>query len=227
MSRGSAATEGRAIRATERSGPNDRELRRRSFREGGASPLDDLIFRLRARRILGHAPATSEVVADLGAGHDYRLLRHLVKSGRTRRGIAVDLSLKQPGPAEIRVIEADLGQPLPIDNASVDAVLSLAVVEHLDSPRVHLAEACRILRPGGVLLLTSPSRRSQPLLEFMAYRLHVIDEHEIRDHRHYYNEAELRELLIGAGFAPGSITYRTFLLGLNQFVVARRPATLG
>lgn len=207
-------------------GEAKRSARRRSFREGGASVVDDIVFRLRARRILGAFPRQVEAAADLGSGHDFRLLRHLRETGRIVRGVAVDISLDRSRAADqpdLRLLEADLGEPLDIPDRSVDVVLSLAVLEHMERPQVHVAEAHRILRSPGLLLLTSPSRASRPLLEFLAYRLHLIDAEEIRDHRHYFDAREIRELLVDAGFAGDDVRYRPFLLGLNQFVVARKP----
>ena len=85
-----------------------------------------------------------------------------------------------------------------------------------------MPELYRVLRPGGTLLLTTPAPASKPVLEFLAYRLHFIDEGEIRDHKHYFNEDELRALLAKAGFAPGQIRYKPFLFGLNQLVIATK-----
>lgn len=197
-------------------------MRARSFRQGRVSKLDHLIFALRVRRLLANLPATARSVADLGSGHDAAFLRSAYRSGRILTGIAVDVSLAQSGRIEpaIQLVQADLSNPLPLPAACVDATTSLAVIEHLERPRVHVAEMYRLLRPGGTLLLTTPSRRARPVLEFMAYRLHLIDASEIRDRRHYYTEVELRSLLVGAGFADSDVTYRPFMLGMNQLIVA-------
>lgn len=45
---------------------------------------------------------------------------------------------------------------LPFADASVDTVLLLEVLEHLHCPADSLSEIARVLRPGGVLLLTLP-----------------------------------------------------------------------
>jgi len=45
---------------------------------------------------------------------------------------------------------------LPLADASFDAVVMLEVLEHLRHPRQALAEAARVLRPGGRLLLSMP-----------------------------------------------------------------------
>jgi len=47
---------------------------------------------------------------------------------------------------------------LPFDTGSLSGYLSFGVVEHFqDSPTTALAEACRVLRPGGVAIISTPS----------------------------------------------------------------------
>jgi SAM-dependent methyltransferase len=70
-------------------------------------------------------------------------------------------------PARVEYLAADLpGNPdatveiapdgtLPLASASVDAVLSTQVLEHVADPRVYLAECARVLRPGGRMLLST------------------------------------------------------------------------
>ena len=53
-------------------------------------------------------------------------------------------------------IHADFSRPLPIRTASVDGVLSIAVLEHLEKPLLMISEITRILKPGGVLYITVP-----------------------------------------------------------------------
>lgn len=43
----------------------------------------------------------------------------------------------------------------PLADASVDVVLSSQVLEHVDDPAAYLAECRRLLRPGGVLLIST------------------------------------------------------------------------
>jgi SAM-dependent methyltransferase len=44
---------------------------------------------------------------------------------------------------------------LPVPEQSFDAVLSTQVLEHVQDPRLYLAECLRVLRPGGRLLLST------------------------------------------------------------------------
>ena len=52
---------------------------------------------------------------------------------------------------------ADLTQPLAFVDDTYDAVIAVEVAEHLENPWLFLREAIRVLRPGGVLVFTSPN----------------------------------------------------------------------
>jgi len=201
----------------------ERSMRDRPFRQGATSWLDDLIFSFRARAVLAELPVPAAIVADLGSGYDARFLRLARRTGRIAAGIAVDVALdRRRLDRAVVPIEADLSAELPIESSSVAATTSLAVLEHLDRPELHLGEVFRILRPGGLLIMTTPTPRSKPVLELLAFRLHLIDAAEIRDHKHYYSEGELKTLLVRAGFAGDSIRHEYLSLRMNQLVVARK-----
>jgi len=55
------------------------------------------------------------------------------------------------------------GAPLPYPTAHFDAVVSMDVVEHLVDPLPWLADALRVLKPGGLLFLTTPNYASRSL----------------------------------------------------------------
>jgi SAM-dependent methyltransferase len=81
---------------------------------------------------------------------------------------------------------------LPLAAAAVDVVVNLQVIEHLWDQPGFLAECARVLRPGGLLLVSTPNRitfspgRDTPLNPFHTRELSAV---------------ELHELLAGAGFA--------------------------
>jgi len=62
--------------------------------------------------------------------------------------------LSQLGVRQLRAV----AQALPLASESVDVVILAEVLEHLDQPSAAGAEILRILKPGGVCLLSTPPR---------------------------------------------------------------------
>ncbi len=112
-----------------------------------------------------------------------------------------------------RVFAGDLAQAAYLDEA-FDCAVALEVLEHLEQPARTLAELRRVLRPGGLLLLTTPSfaglsRRG------LGLRWRVIDP----EHLGYFTVRTLRQALRAAGFAGVRVRSR----GLDVWAW-RRPA---
>lgn len=53
----------------------------------------------------------------------------------------------------VRSVIADLGEPLPFAEDSLDRVVSLNVAEHVREPAEHVRDCYRVLRPHGLLVL--------------------------------------------------------------------------
>jgi len=181
------------------------------------NPIDRALRWWRARSVL-RLVAPGARVLDVGCGSENWLVRSAAGIAADSLGIDPDL---EPEFVDDRGRRATIDDVAAAEPEAFDAATSLAVIEHLpvDSVSAHLAAIQRALRPGGRLVLTTPTPRSQPLLEFLAFRVHVISEHEIRDHRHYYTRDELVALF---GEDDWHVEYRTFQFGFNQHVVATR-----
>jgi predicted SAM-dependent methyltransferase len=83
-------------------------------------------------------------------------------------------------PADIPDIDAveDAAQLAGLADASVDFVIANHVLEHLEDPIEALHNALRVIRPGGILLLTLPDARHT----FDARRAPTTVEHLVADH---------------------------------------------
>jgi SAM-dependent methyltransferase len=97
------------------------------------------------------------VVADLGCGTG-RTVRRLLEQAHAPAVVqAVDHSsdLDDDLLQDVRVVSrvADLDADLPFDDASLDRVVSMNVVENLLDPAAFLRECFRVLRPGGVAVV--------------------------------------------------------------------------
>jgi 2-polyprenyl-3-methyl-5-hydroxy-6-metoxy-1,4-benzoquinol methylase len=103
--------------------------------------------------------------------------------------------------------------------ASFDTVVMAALLEHLKIPVAALRETRRLLQPGGSLVLTTPTPLGGKVHAWgshlgLTYR-EAADEHE-----GFFDYEGLKRLLSEGGFTLE--LYETFLLGMNQLVVARK-----
>ncbi len=57
----------------------------------------------------------------------------------------------------LRYVQGD-ARSLPLADASVDAVVSFETIEHFDGQEAFLAEICRVLRPDGHAIISTPDR---------------------------------------------------------------------
>jgi SAM-dependent methyltransferase len=85
-----------------------------------------------------------------------------------------------------------------------DLVACIEVLEHIPAPAVYLQEMARILRPGGLLLLTTPNFQGLSRWLFGS-RWRVIDP----EHLGYFTPRTLRSVLEEAGFRSVSVRSRS------------------
>lgn len=130
---------------------------------------------------------------------------------------------------EIRYIAGELAE---LDLGRFDLVTSMEVVEHVADKRAFLASLASALKPGGLMVLSTPNRTmaSRLLLVEGAERLGMIPRgtHHWDD---FVTPDELRELLAAAGlsmgepqgisWSPGKSLHLSSDLSLNYLVMAR------
>lgn len=117
-------------------------------------------------------------VLDLGCGvgHSFQLLA-------PRETVGMDLDPAALEGQERQTVVGDM-RSIPFPDASFDSILSVHSIEHVPDPERVLAEARRVLAPGGTAVFVTPNRLTFARAD------------EIIDPYHYveYDPAQLREL---------------------------------
>lgn len=107
------------------------------------------VFEARVNRLLD----ANGTLLDAGCGRTAPVLRTYI--GRAKRLIGVELVDFTGVPDSIETYNTDLAN-IPIEDSSVDLIMSRSVFEHLQDPAAVYKEFARILKPGGkVVFLTA------------------------------------------------------------------------
>ena len=180
--------------------------------------IDDREVEAALERLVGEGPI--DMLLDVGTGTG-RLLE--IFGPRARRAVGVDLSsdmlavaranLKRNGLGSCTLRKADMYQ-LPFAGPRFDVVTIHQVLHFADSPGQAIAEAARVMRPAGRLVLADFAPHDREDLR--------------RDHEHRrlgFSDAEVTGWLRAAGLKPGETVH----LAGNPLTVAvwsaSKPAT--
>jgi 2-polyprenyl-6-hydroxyphenyl methylase / 3-demethylubiquinone-9 3-methyltransferase len=127
------------------------ELAAEWWRPGGVFAMLHWLAEARAR-LIPPAARDGAILVDLGCGAGL-LAPHIVHKGYVHIGVdLVGSALDQAAVRGVRAVCGDAGH-LPLPEGCADVVVAGELFEHVpDLPGV-VAEACRVLRPGGLLVL--------------------------------------------------------------------------
>lgn len=168
------------------------------------------------------------IIADLGCGPELRFY-HFLQSRNVpiNKYYGVDALITQKNLSSfknsnsIELVTKPLVKKISIKDESVDYVVAFAFFEHIDHPKEILAEAYRILKPGGKVILTVPSSLAQPFLEFMSDKLKIISRREIEEHKNYFDKKKLFKI-IPKGVKKINVFHKYFEFGLNNLMVIEK-----
>ena len=95
----------------------------------------------------------------------------------------------------------------------------LAVIEHIEPEKIPtlLHEIGRILKPNGLLILTTPAAWADRLLRCMA-KLNLVSPEEIEEHKSLFTQRTLVSRIKESGFSYGSIESGSFECFANVWV---------
>lgn len=142
------------------------------------------------QRLMERCAGRDVLEAGSGEGYGADLIANVA-----RRVIGLDYDDSAVAHVRARYPRVDMRQgnlaELPLDDGAVDVVVNFQVIEHLWDQGQFVDECARVLRPSGVLLMSTPNR-----ITFSPGRDTPINPFHTRE----LNAAELTELLTDSGF---------------------------
>ena len=144
--------------------------------------------------------------------------------GHFAEKFAVDqVAPKTQGDIHWHTLDLNAAPALPFEDKFFNVVTMLAVTEHLnpDSLVLLFRDIYRVLRPGGILILTTPASWSDGLLHTMAH-IGLVSKEEIHEHVYAYSLPLLGWYFGAAGFSMTKVRFGYFEFGLNLWGLAER-----
>jgi len=156
--------------------------------------------RARHRIVCGWIDA--EPVVDVGCGSS-RIVVDLAKA----LGIDIRLNKLRWLRARHERLTLASGDGLPLRTASVGTLITSEVIEHVTNPDEHLAEAARVLRPGGTLIAGTPDygRPLWSVIEWLYGK--VLPGAYAHEHVTHFTRASLHASLVRHGFDVLDVRY--------------------
>ena len=113
-------------------------------------------------------------VLDYGAGVG-QLTRRLLSMERFEQVSAADILPVSPDLAgKVEWIEQDLNSPIESHDEFFDVAIAAEVIEHLENPRATVRDLYRILRPGGMVIISTPNNESWRAILALLIRGHYV-----------------------------------------------------
>ncbi len=226
--------------------PDERRRRIRAVFDSIAGRYDGMndlmsfgIHRLWKRKLAGAAPPTAEPALDL-AGGTGDVARLLIARGQARVLVCdpalamMAIGRRRASHPGIAWIAAE-GESLPLPDRSVGLVTLAFGLRNMTRPEAALAEALRILKPGGLLLCLEFSRPAAWIKPF--YDLHsfliipflgwvvagdrAAYRYLVESIRTFPDQEKTKSMMEGIGFAP--VTYENLFFGIACLHRAQRP----
>lgn len=112
----------------------------------------------RMQRVLHHVPLGGRHLdAGTGKGDGTVLAARRTRCVGLEYGFTSLVAASSKGSDRLSMVQGD-ARTLPFAEASFDSVTCLDVLEHIPRPEEAVRELARVLRPGGLLILQTPSR---------------------------------------------------------------------
>jgi len=198
--------------------------------------------------------APGEVVLDLGSGGGIDVLLSARRVGPAGKAYGLDMTdemlalarenQRQAGIENVEFLRGEI-EAIPLPDAAVDVIISNCVINLSGDKRRVLAEAFRVLRPGGRFAVSDvvvrgslPAALRRNLELWVGCVAGALEENEFKDllrevgfenpeiePTRIYRLEDAREFLAGAGLDVDSLAPETSERIMGAFVRARKPAS--
>lgn len=182
--------------------------------------LDIIIAYFRFRKLKKYVNV-DDALLDFGCGYQAFFLKNIASG--IKLGIGIDAHIQpQKSGKNVSLLKYKFKNHLPFNNRYFDKVFMLAVLEHIELSKVNVLfrEINRVLKPDGILILTTPTQNSKVLLEFLAFNAGIISKDEVGDHKKYYQSRDIEIICETTGFRI--VHYENFMLGMNSLYVLKK-----
>jgi 2-polyprenyl-3-methyl-5-hydroxy-6-metoxy-1,4-benzoquinol methylase len=138
-----------------------------------------------------------------------------------KRYVGIDRDVSEMRVGNLKFVRAVAETMLKkVEKNTADYVVSLAVIEHVSDAELFLTNCKKILKRGGVVVLTSPQPWAALVLDILA-RTRLINEDEIDEHERYFDSPTLKGLMRKVGFVD--VGSKKFLFGFNCRYTGKKP----
>ena len=192
----------------------------------GKGQLEPMLADQRAQRANKLIPTNlrNGRILDIGCGSFPYFLAHTAFAEK----FAIDqIPLPEQTASELKIesftLDLEVEPRLPFENDYFESVTLLAVVEHLDPTLMAklFKEIYRVLKPEGMVILTTPAAWSDGLLKFMA-QVGLVSAEEIHEHAYAYTLPLLGWYFGQAGFEMTKTKFGYFEFMLNMWATAKK-----
>ncbi len=190
---------------------------------GPRAPEREAIWRKILGVLEGHAPMKpGEHVLDIGCGLDTVLDFLPEVSGYTLDPLAARLA--ELGLNRTITHTSGVFETLPFADRSFDRVFIMNVLDHVRSPSEGVREIARVLKPGGVLVLSVDTRSGRAYLAKRLHKWWARVRGARTKHPWVFSVPDVQRMLASCGFEAGDADHVPGTKARRSFFVARRDA---
>lgn len=157
--------------------------------------LDRFISYLRDREVQKNNNFKNMSILDFGCGSNFQSIKKKYK--KAKEVFLVDIYSKSFSDGKFSFINYQnnfefLSKKL--NSKKFDIIIMSAIIEHVDYPEKIINYLKKYLANDGYFFLTAPSVYSKPILEFLGFKLGIINSDLLSEHQRYYNKKEYDDL---------------------------------